>query len=143
MIVFDTDHVSVLQLKRGDRLNRLVARMALTIGEKFQIPIVAVEETMRGWMTSIAKERHARRQIGPYRELGQLFGFFARFEFADFDERAVALFDTMGSIQIGRSDRKIAAIAIANDALLLTANRRDFDQVPNLRFENWMDEPVV
>jgi tRNA(fMet)-specific endonuclease VapC len=40
-------------------------------------------------------------------------------------------------------DKKIAAIAIANKALLLTANRRDYEQIPGLRFENWMDEPPV
>lgn len=40
-------------------------------------------------------------------------------------------------------DKKIAAIAIANAALLLTANRRDFEQIPNLRCENWMDPPAA
>jgi tRNA(fMet)-specific endonuclease VapC len=33
---------------------------------------------------------------------------------------------------------KIAAIAIANDALLLSANLRDFEQVPGLRVEDWL-----
>ena len=35
-------------------------------------------------------------------------------------------------------DLKIAAIARANDALLLSANRRDFAKVPGLRVENWL-----
>ena len=112
----------------------------MTRDEEFTIPIVAAEESMRGWMASIAKERQARRQIAPYRELGKLFDFFAQYEIAPFDERAATLFDGMGRIQISHSDRKIAAIAKANDALLLTANKRDFLQVPGLRFENWMDE---
>ena len=33
----------------------------------------------------------------------------------------------------------IAAIALANNALLLTANRRDYERIPGLRFENWLD----
>jgi tRNA(fMet)-specific endonuclease VapC len=37
-------------------------------------------------------------------------------------------------------DLKLAAIALIHDALLLTANRRDFERVPGLRFENWLDE---
>jgi len=41
-------------------------------------------------------------------------------------------------IRIGSQDLKIAAIAVANDALLLSANLRDFRQVPGLRVENWL-----
>jgi tRNA(fMet)-specific endonuclease VapC len=36
---------------------------------------------------------------------------------------------------------KIACIALVHDALLLRANRQDFEQVPGLRFENWLDDP--
>jgi tRNA(fMet)-specific endonuclease VapC len=36
-------------------------------------------------------------------------------------------------------DLKIAATALVNDALLLSANRRDFERVPGLRVENWLD----
>ena len=35
-------------------------------------------------------------------------------------------------------DLKIASIALANGVLLLSANLRDFEQVPNLRVENWL-----
>ncbi|QJX00792.1 type II toxin-antitoxin system VapC family toxin [Frigoriglobus tundricola] len=38
-------------------------------------------------------------------------------------------------------DKKIAAITVVNNALLLTANRRDYELIPDLRFENWMDAP--
>ncbi len=30
-------------------------------------------------------------------------------------------------------------ISMANNALLLTANRRDFEKMPALRFENWLE----
>jgi len=143
MILLDNDHASILRMGVSARRNRLVARMGTTIDETFTIPIIAVEESMRGWMASIAKERKVHRQIGPYRELGELFTFYAQFSITEFNDRAATLFETMGKLRISGEDRKIAAIALANDALLLTANRRDFDQVPNLRFENWMDEPVV
>jgi tRNA(fMet)-specific endonuclease VapC len=41
-------------------------------------------------------------------------------------------------VRIGTQDLKIACTAIANDALLLTANLRDFEQVPGLRVEDWL-----
>jgi tRNA(fMet)-specific endonuclease VapC len=41
-------------------------------------------------------------------------------------------------IRIGSRDLKIAAIALAQGALLLSANLRDFEKVPGLRVENWL-----
>jgi tRNA(fMet)-specific endonuclease VapC len=41
-------------------------------------------------------------------------------------------------IRIGTQDLEIASIALVNDALLLSANRQDFVQVPGLKLENWI-----
>lgn len=141
MILLDTDHVTALKYQETARCQRLVAQLALVTDEVIGVTIVTVEEQMRGWLAAIAKERQPLRQVGPYRELAELFDFFTNYNIVAFDEAAVAIFETFGRVQIGSMDKKIAAIALANDALLLTANRRDFEQVPNLRFENWMDPP--
>ena len=109
------------------------------IGAVFSAPVVAVEEQMRGWLASIAKERHSRRQVPAYRNLASLFQFFAGLDIAPFDEAAADRFEEFNRIRISTSDRKIAAIALVNGALLLTANRRDFEKIPALRFENWLD----
>jgi tRNA(fMet)-specific endonuclease VapC len=71
--------------------------------------------------------------------LGKLFEFFAGYAIAPFDVPAASLFATFNRIHIGTYDRKIAAIAMTRPALLLTANRQDFEQIPGLRFENWLD----
>ncbi len=42
-------------------------------------------------------------------------------------------------LRIGTRDLKIAATAFVTHALLLSANRSDFQQVPGLRVENWLD----
>jgi len=36
-------------------------------------------------------------------------------------------------------DLRIAGITLAHDATLLTRNSVDFEQVPGLRVENWLD----
>ncbi len=142
MILLDTDHLSVLQVRSSDRRTRLVARMALcddTIGTT----IVGVEEQMRGWLVSIAKEKSVTRQVTSYRELGRLFEFFEGFEIAPFDDRAAARWEELrkSKIRLDTMDLKIASIALVNNATLLTANRRHFEKVPGLKFENWMDAP--
>jgi tRNA(fMet)-specific endonuclease VapC len=140
MILLDTDHLTVLHAGRGERFSRLVVRLAATV-ETVGTTIVSVEEEMRGWLAAIAKERKPERQVMAYRELGALFDRFTGFPIAQFDDIAATRFGELrkGRGQIGTRDLKIAAIAITQNALLLTANRRDFELVPGLRFENWMD----
>lgn len=36
-------------------------------------------------------------------------------------------------------DLRIASIVLANGATLLSRNLRDFDRVPGLRVENWLE----
>ena len=75
-----------------------------------------------------------------YRELGELFAFFSGFHIANIDDITVERFQELklAKSRVGTMDLKIAAIALAHNALLLTANRRDFEKIPNLRFENWL-----
>ncbi|MBI5758384.1 MAG: hypothetical protein HZA46_07695 [Planctomycetales bacterium] len=34
---------------------------------------------------------------------------------------------------------RIAAITLANEATLLSRNRKDFEKIPDLKVENWLD----
>lgn len=73
--------------------------------------------------------------------MGRLIDVLSNWDIVAFDERAADRFADLRRerIRIGTMDLKIAAIALANDALLVTANRRDFSLVPGLRCENWLE----
>src|SRR5271167_3130081 len=105
-----------------DRLN------AASASEVIGVAIVTVEERMRGWLAVIAKEKSALRQVHGYRELSLLFEFYDAFEIVPFNEAAARQYDDLRrqKLRIGVMDLKIAATALVNNALLLSANRTDF-----------------
>ncbi len=144
MILVDTDHATYLKYPESERGRRLIERLsAVSPSEVIGVSIITVEERMRGWLAVIARERTAMRQVAGYRELARLFEFYQEFEIVPFEEGAARRFDALRAqrLRLGTMDLKIAATALVNDALLLSANRRDFDRVPGLRVENWLDEP--
>jgi tRNA(fMet)-specific endonuclease VapC len=57
----------------------------------------------------------------------------------DFDSAAAEVYQRLrrAKIRVGAMDLKIAAIAMATSATLLSRNRRDFQQIPDLKCEDW------
>jgi tRNA(fMet)-specific endonuclease VapC len=141
VILLDTDHLTVLKYTDSERHALLHGRLVTAAPELVGTSIVNVEEQMRGWLSAIAKEKKLLRQMTAYRELTDLFEFFAKFNIISLSAEAVDLFTGFrkSGIKIGTMDLKMACIAVANNALFLTANRRDFEKVPGLRFENWLE----
>ncbi|GMR23738.1 MAG: hypothetical protein BMS9Abin37_2198 [Acidobacteriota bacterium] len=140
MIVLDTDHINVLQ-SEGSVASTLVANMSRSADGDFATTAITIEEQMRGWLALIHRLDDAHRQIPAYERLVDLFSFFARWKILPFDGRAADELKKLREqrVRLGTMDLKIAAIALVNDALVLTANLRDFQQVPRLRIENWLN----
>lgn len=82
---------------------------------------------MRGWLAVIAKEKSTPRQVIGYRELIKLLEFYQQFDIVEFDVAAAQRFDELRQqrIRIGTRDLKIAATALVQNALLLSANLQD------------------
>jgi tRNA(fMet)-specific endonuclease VapC len=139
VIILDTDHVNVLQTPGQTRVP-LTANMGGSLDQDFATSVITIEEQMRGWLALIHRLRDVDRQLPAYDRLVALFSFFARWKIVQFDQAAADEFKRLRGqrIRIGTMDLKIAAIALVSDALLLSANLRDFQQVPNLRVENWL-----
>ena len=96
---------------------------------------------IRDRLAVIAKEKHISRQVAAYSELSDLVSFFSRFKLIDLNEKSAERFDELRSegVKIGTMDLKIDSITLVHEATLLTANRRDYEKVPGLRFENWLN----
>jgi tRNA(fMet)-specific endonuclease VapC len=104
------------------------------------LPAVSVEEEFRGWLAAIRRSKKVHSQILYYTRLTGLVRFFNKWQILPFNEPAADRFEALRElrIRIGTQDLKIASIAVEANALLLSANLRDFEQVPGLRVENWL-----
>ena len=137
MFVLDTNHLRELCYDSavGRRLRSLIENKPVVT------TIVTVEEGCRGWLAKIASYREPVQQVWAYGELEKLFVVTTRLVRLPWDDEAAArlLAFRQQGIRIGTMDLKIACIALEYDAVLLTRNRADFEKVPGLRFENWLD----
>jgi tRNA(fMet)-specific endonuclease VapC len=141
VILLDTDHLSVFTDARDPRHELLNSRMERA-ADQVACSIVSVEEVLRGWLAIIHRLRDVHRQPPAYVRLGYLFNVLSDWQIVPFDDRAADRFAGLRrqGIRISTMDLKIASIALVNDALLVTANLRDFSQVPELRCENWLQQ---
>jgi tRNA(fMet)-specific endonuclease VapC len=83
--------------------------------------------------------QQATQLIESYRRLQQHISTFSGIPLLAFDDQAAAQLKALhdSRVRIGTMDRRIAAIALANGATVLTRNTSDFSRVPNLRVEDW------
>ena len=141
MILLDTDHINVLKYPEHPRFARLTTQLNTSADQDIATTVITLEEQMRGWLAWMNRAQDVRRQVPAYQELLRLCDFFTRWHVMLFDEQAAGTWHGLRAqrIRIGTMDLKIAAIALVHDALLLSANLRDFQQVPNLRVANWIN----
>ncbi len=94
---------------------------------------------MRGWLSFIAKSKNLEQQIYAYQKLHRFLESYRNTSVLDFDEKAAAELEKLKSqkIRVGAMDLKIAAIAIANNAILVSRNLSDFEQIPDLTVKDW------
>jgi tRNA(fMet)-specific endonuclease VapC len=137
MHVLDTDHMTVLE-RGGTQALALSLRLNGLADTEVATTIVSYEEQCKGWLAMTSRERD-EALIRAYAQLGQNLAIYAGMLVLPYDRRAHTVFLTLQSqrIRIGTQDLKIAAIALANDATLLTRNVAHFSRVPNLRAEDW------
>jgi tRNA(fMet)-specific endonuclease VapC len=140
MIVLDTDHISDLQHPNSVRGTRLSGRLGVVPPGQVATTIISAEEQMRGWLAAIHQQPAGIKQVDTYADLVRLIEFYRNWLILPFDRLAAEQFHRLKSqkIRISTMDLKIAATALRHGATLLSANLRDFRQVPGLSVEDWL-----
>ncbi|HTU21056.1 MAG TPA: type II toxin-antitoxin system VapC family toxin [Gemmataceae bacterium] len=133
--LFDTDHLTLYQ----NRHPQLRQRMVLQPPDAVGISAVTVEESLRGRLAALSQADSGPRRIVRYRLLLETLDLLISFPLVPYDQASENHFQHLRSmrLRVGTQDLKIAAIALANNVVLLTRNRRDFAQIPGLVLADW------
>ncbi|MBL8207881.1 MAG: type II toxin-antitoxin system VapC family toxin [Blastocatellia bacterium] len=139
MYILDTDHMSLLERKTSHEAQRLFFRLSAINDKDYGTTIISVEEQMKGWLALLASARTVEKQIEFYGRLKNALYRYNKIQLFDFDFQAANIFTDLQKrrLRIGTMDLKIAAIAIANNATLLSRNLKDFGKIPTLQVDDW------
>ncbi|NJM77060.1 MAG: type II toxin-antitoxin system VapC family toxin [Acaryochloridaceae cyanobacterium RU_4_10] len=138
MYILDTDHISIMD-RGGLAAQPLLARLIRVKPNQVFTTIITYEEQMRGWLSYTAKTSSIAEQIAAYQKLERHIANYRKILVLSFDDKVGEVFQNLRKQypRLGTMDLKIAAIAIANQSMLLTRNTKDFSQIRNLSIEDW------
>ncbi len=138
MNAFDTDILSELLFH-----NVVYTQRAALIPAATQVvPVVALEEVLRGRLDAIRRAQAGRIRLS----LERAYDLFRDaledtrpYRILPYTAVADALFRQWraAKIRIGTNDLRIAAICTTHGATLVTRNARDYAQIPGLTFDVW------
>jgi tRNA(fMet)-specific endonuclease VapC len=137
LYVIDTDLLSLYQRDHPQLSNRI--SLARANGIIIKTTVITVEEQYTGRLAQIRKAKTPEVLISAYVQLIATVSFFAELEILPYNlvaDNHFRQFRQMG-IRIGTQDLRIASITLAHNGIVITRNRKDFEQVPGLEIEDW------
>ena len=138
MYILDTDHLSVLD-RGGVQAQRLLQKLASVDSTQVATSIISYEEQMRGWLSYLAKAQTIEQETKAYKQLKQQLINYCAILVLEFDDEAAREFHRLKKLypRLGRMDLKIASIALAHQAIVLTRNSGDFGRILGLSIDDW------
>jgi tRNA(fMet)-specific endonuclease VapC len=121
--VLDTDHISLIH-RKGPEGRRIEERLEQVLADGLFVSIISYEEQTRGWFAELSRRRSFAQQEAVYSELARMLELYCATPILHFDRSSVSEFHRLWlmKLHLGTMDLKIAAITLANDAILLTRN---------------------
>jgi tRNA(fMet)-specific endonuclease VapC len=147
VIILDTTHLSQLQIRGSSDAETIQARLSRLPRAESWITVISPYEQLRAALGLINSARSIDEQVVRFALLGDLLDHYATQwtgRVLPFDEAAAEIFRGFPAKlirRIGSRDARIASIALAHDATLVTANLADFQEVPGLAVVDWLGDP--
>jgi tRNA(fMet)-specific endonuclease VapC len=138
VFILDTDYVSLVL--RGDSQAKLAIEKR---GGTLCTSIITAQELFNGWVARINNAKPLDDFVALYAEFYRSINYLKKTDILPFNNDADLCFRQLlqanPSLRKARlvRDMRIAAIALSLNATVVTRNRRDFEQVPGLKIEDW------
>ena len=139
MVILDTNHYSEFYRgsEEGVRLRqRIVVERSVVV-----ISVPTLEEALKGRLAQASVATNGKL-IQCYARLQEEVKALNNWLVLPWSEVSATHFQKLKPslrTKVGTQDLRIASIALAFDAIVLTRNLVDFEKVPGLRVENWLD----
>jgi predicted nucleic acid-binding protein len=140
MIILDSDIFTLLAYGHSNVVRHYEA---VPDGEQLAVTAVTWVEVLRGRTDSLLKAANEQELMTATRRLRATEEALSDFLVVHVDEEAAKHFKALlgqKKLKMKRPDMLIACIALANDALLVTRNTKDFKKVAGLKLANWADD---
>ena len=139
--LLDTDHLSLWQRgnEEGIRVRNRIRQLA---PDDYGITVITYAEQAKGWLAAVSRANSPEAEVRAFGQMQQSLRFCTAFAIWGFTENAASIFARLrqAGVRIATQDLRIASIALANGATLLTCNLSDFEKVPGLTVEDWSRE---
>ncbi len=137
--ILDTDHASLF-LAGNKSIIAEVAKHSNDVA----ITVITVQELFNGWAGRLNDPAQAKNLVHLYTKLWKTTEFFKVITILNFEEDCENTYQTLRQNKALakkriEKDLRIASIALAQNATIVTRNYKDFSQIPNLNIENWQD----
>jgi tRNA(fMet)-specific endonuclease VapC len=137
MNILDTDTLSYFEQGRQQVVQRVVGRPL----SETAITVISIEEQFSGRQAYLRKAKTTAQLADAYQKMTDTARVLSGFHIVTFSEAAIRRYNSLLALKLnmGAMDLRIAAIALEENAVVITRNLRDFGRVPGLACENWAD----
>jgi len=141
MILLDTDTLTHFSYGKNPKLRNRIEQVP--DDEILAITVITYYEVLRGRGENLLKAADKQQLQQATLRFQQAQKLLAKFPVLHFDDQSIEKFSLLRNQKtlnkMGRADLLIASIALANNALLVTRNLKDYRNIANLQVENWVD----
>ena len=135
LYILDTDSVTFQQNGREIIIRRLQSVPANSV----YTTVITAYEQIRGRMATINRVQEGKDLVRAYEQLQATLRYFSVVNVLPFTSVAAHRLEKLRAekVRIGTHDLRIAAIVLSVNGILITSNRRDFDEVSGRIIEDW------